>query len=115
MKQLKQRQNENTQIVVDDETYEKAVLVAQATSRTKGDSSRKFVGTRSNSSIAIHMEMKVVQEAIHFWHFILIHLHGLTSTQHYPYVGVEQSCRWNLVQQRAHCDSHVVGYTDSQS
>jgi hypothetical protein len=71
MKQLKQRQNENTQIVVDDETYEKAVLVAQATSRTRGDSSRKFVGTRSNSSIAIHTEIKVVQEAIHSWHFIL--------------------------------------------
>jgi hypothetical protein len=47
--------------------------------------------------------------------FYFIHLHGLTSTQNYPYAGVEQSCHWNLVQQRAHCDSHVVGYTDSQS
>jgi hypothetical protein len=47
--------------------------------------------------------------------FYFIHLHGLTSTQNYPYVGVEQSWRWNLVQRRAHCDSHVVWYTDSQS
>jgi hypothetical protein len=96
MKQSKERQNENVQMVVDDETHEKAVLVAQRAEqeaiRVANLSVQELVDCDSYGDQGCTGGNPLLA-------FYFIHLHGLTFTQNYPYVGVEQSCRWNLVQQ----------------
>jgi hypothetical protein len=67
MKQLKQRQNEGTLVM--------RLMKRQYWWHNEPDKQEAIrvtnLSVQELSLIAIHTEMKVVQEAIHSWHFIL--------------------------------------------